>query len=187
MASSHLVVQRYAQALLDLAREKGTSEQVEAELGALDGMLTENDELRRQLANPRLGRGAKKRIITELLGDAANDLLRCTLLLMADKGRAGLLPDFAAAYNEAAMEAAGRQVATIETAVPLDDATRTHLKTQLSALTGKEILMQETVDEELLGGLRVIIGSRMIDGSLKRRLELCSRPTCSMRLMALGS
>ena len=172
MASSYLIVQRYAQALLDLAREQGTSEQVEAELGALDGMLAENADLRRQLGNPRLGRDVTKRILADLIGDAPNDLLRRTLMLMADKGRAGLLPEFASAYNEVAMIAAGRQIAKVASAAPLDDQMRGGLKARLEALTGKEIIISESVDESLLGGLRVTIGSRMIDGSLKRRLAV---------------
>ena len=171
MASAELIVQRYAQALHALATGSGLHEQVEAQLTDLDTMLADNVDLRRQLDDPRLGRQAKKAVLRQLLGDACCDVLRNTVLLMTDKGRAGLLPVLRGAYDRIAMAAAGRAVAHVQTAAPLDDATRSRLLEQLAAATGKSISIRETVDESLIGGLRVIIGSRMIDGSLKRRLE----------------
>jgi F-type H+-transporting ATPase subunit delta len=91
---------------------------------------------------------------------------------MADKGRAGLLAELKPAFDEIAMAASGRAVASVTSATPLDDAVRTRLTAQLGDLTGKHITLEETVDESLLGGISVRIGSRMIDGSLKRRLEM---------------
>ena len=171
MASSTSILRRYALAMFDLASEAGVVEQVEAELRDLDALFRENDELRRQMANPRLTNTTKKAVLTQLLGAANTDVLRRTVLLMADKGRADLLPELGDSFQEVAMEASGRAIAQVVTATPLDDAARGQLVEQLGALTGKQITLQESVDEALLGGVRVTIGSHMIDGSLKRRLE----------------
>lgn len=171
MASSQLVLNRYANALFQLAHEQGTTEQVEAGLMDLDAVLRENEALRGQLGNPRIGRDAKRSILLQVMGDGVNDLLRRTVLLLVDKGRAGLLPSFAEVFNAVAMEASGRAVAQVTSATPLDDGARVKLREQLSRITGKTVSLTETVDESLLGGLRVVIGSRMIDGSLRRRLE----------------
>ena len=65
MASGTVVLQRYANALLELARDAGTQEQVEAELGALDEMLAENADLRANLGNPRITREVKRRFDEE--------------------------------------------------------------------------------------------------------------------------
>jgi len=170
MASAQLVVSRYATALYQLAHEHGTTEQVEAELVDLDAVLKENPSLRGQLENPRLGREAKHNILLQIMGERVSDLLRRTVLLLVDKGRAGLLPEFAAVFNEVAMKASGQVVAKVTAAHPLDEETRRQLRDQLTALTGNTIHFEESVDPELLGGLRVVIGSRMIDGSLARRL-----------------
>ena len=170
MASSHLVLQRYATALYQLASEHGTTEQVEAELVDLDATLAENTDLRGHLANPRVGRDVKRNILLQLMGPGVSDLTRRSVLLLVDKGRAGLLAEFAAAFNEVAMEASGRAVAEVTSASPLDDATRNSLRARLESLTGQTITLTESVDESLLGGLRVVLGSRMIDGSLRRRL-----------------
>jgi len=171
MASARLVLQRYAVALYQLAHEHGTTEQVEAELMDLDAMLAADVGLREHLANPRLGRDVKHRILLQLMGARVSDLLRRTVLLLVDKGRAGLLPEFAEAFNEVAMKASGREVAQVTSAVPLDEAGRRALRERLERLTGKRITLSEAVDGSLLGGLRVVLGSRMIDGSLRRRLQ----------------
>jgi len=170
MASGTVILQRYAHALLDLAREAGVQEQVEAELQDLHAMLAENEGLRANLADPRITREVKRNVLTTLLGAGASDLVRRTVLLLASKGRAGLLPEFAGVYDEVAMKAAGRAVARLQTAVALDDSQRTRIREALGRLTGLEVSLDESVDESLLGGLRVTVGSRMIDGSLRRRL-----------------
>ena len=172
MASSNLVLNRYATALYQLAHEHGTTEQVEAELVDLDAVLQDNEGLRAQLGNPRLGRDAKRAVMLQIMGDGVSDLLRRTVMLVVDKGRAGLLPDFAAVFNAVAMKASGRVVAQVTSATPLDDGARLKLREQLARITGKSVSLAESVDESLLGGLRVVIGSAMIDGSLSRRLQL---------------
>ncbi len=172
MASTQLILNRYATALYQLAHEHGTTEQVEAELVDLEAVLAENEELRNQLGNPRLGRGAKRSILLQIMGDGVSDLLRRTVLLLIDKGRGGFLADFTAVFNSVAMEASGRVVAKVTSASTLDEAARSQLREQLGRITGKSVSLSEDVDPSLLGGLRVIIGSRMIDGSLRRRLEL---------------
>ncbi len=172
MASTRLVLNRYATALFQLAHEHGTTEQVEAELVDLDAVLSENADLRHNLANPRIGRDAKKKILMQVMGGGVSDLLRRTVMLLVDKGRAGLLHEFAEVFEAVAMEASGRAVAQVASASPLDDGARNRLREQLKRITGKDVSLTESVDESLLGGLRVIVGSRMIDGSLRRRLEL---------------
>lgn len=186
MASAELVVHRYAHALHSLAGDVGLREQVEAQLADLHTLLVDNEDLRRQLANPRVGRGAKRAVLTALLGDAVCDALRCTVLLMTDNGRAGLLPLLQPAYERIAMASEGRAVAMVTSAAPLDEATRTELAAKLTAVTGQQITLQESVDESLLGGLRVIIGSRMIDGSLKRRLEMLQHKLLTAPLTAVS-
>ncbi|MFT7463676.1 MAG: F-type H+-transporting ATPase subunit delta [Pseudohongiellaceae bacterium] len=172
MASTRLIANRYAKALHGLASEAGLLEQVEAQLDDLAANLASSDELQRQLANPRLGRDVKKAILSQLMGEAVDVRLRNTVMLMADKGRAGLLMELQPALAEIAMDSSGRAVATVVSAAPLRDEIREGLRAQLRELSGKEIALDETVDESLLGGMSVQIGSRMIDGSLKRRLEV---------------
>ncbi|GJM20559.1 MAG: ATP synthase subunit delta [Planctomycetota bacterium] len=171
MASSTLILRRYAVALHALAQEAGIVEAVEAELADLDAVFSQSADLRDQMANPRLSATTKKAVLLQLLGAANTDVLRRTVLLMADKGRAALVGELHAAFQTVSMEASGRAVADVVSAAPLDDAARGQLIARLSDLTKRDISLSESVDPDLLGGLRVTIGSKMIDGSLKRRLE----------------
>lgn len=184
MASAELIVHRYALALHDLAGKAGLGGEVGPQLADLGAMLDESPLLRRQLANPRVGRQAKKAVLEKLLGAGVPDVLRRTVLLMTDKGRAGELHLLPGEYEKIAMAAEGRAVADVQSAVPIDDATRAQLIAQLAAVTGKQISLAESVDESLLGGLRVVIGSRMIDGSLRRRLEMLQQKMLSAPLAA---
>jgi F-type H+-transporting ATPase subunit delta len=171
MASGRLVLQRYARALLELASGVDAVDAVTADLTALAETIAAHDDLAAYLASPRLTRQRKRALLTALLGSGTHDLVRRTVLLMVDKGRAGQVPELALVYGEVAREAAGRVVARVESAVPLDDGMRRRLIEQLGALSGKTVTLDEQVVPELMGGLRIVLGSQMFDGSLQRRLE----------------
>lgn len=172
MASARLIVQRYAQALHSLASEGGALEAVDSQLSALHELLAETPELAEQLANPRLTREVKTRVLTQLLpAGEGSDLVRKVALLLTRNGRAALLSVLKEVYDEIAMAAAGRQVARVKSSHALDDATRQRIQASLAALTGNSITLEEAVDASLLGGVTVQIGSKLIDGSLRGRLE----------------
>lgn len=171
MASSRLILLRYAKALHELASEAGAVDAVTAGLADLTESINSDEQIGRMLASPRLARERKRGLLLALLGAGSHDLVRRTVLLLADKGRAGAVTELAAVFETVAMEAAGRVVARVESAAPLDDELRSRLLRELEALTGKTVTLDETVVQSLLGGFRVVLGSRMIDGSLKRRLE----------------
>jgi F-type H+-transporting ATPase subunit delta len=171
MASGRLVVQRYARALLELAEQAGVVDAVSADLEALAGTIAEHEPLRTQLASPRVTRERKQAVLAKLLGDGGQDLVRRTVALMVDKGRAGQVLELAEVFGEVAREAAGKVVARVESAAPLDEDMRRRLVARLAELSGKTVTLEETVVPELMGGLRIVLGSQMIDGSLQRRLE----------------
>ena len=165
------VLNRYALALYDLAASANETVTVGRELDALAEMVGSNDELRIHLTSPQFTIDTKKRILTGVLGDEVHDLVRRTVMLLADKGRAGVVGDLAGAYHAVAGSKEGRETAVVTSAVPLTDDVRTKLLEQLQSLTGNTVTLEESVDPSLLGGVRIVMGSRMIDGSLRRRLE----------------
>ena len=166
-----MILRRYAQALLDLAGKAGAVERVQRDLNALAARIRAEGELHARLTSPRVTRAQKRDLLSSALGAGKRDLVRSTVLLLVDKGRAALVPELAEVFDEAAREAAGQAVAHVTSAAPLDDALRARLVERLGAVSGRTITLEERVDPELLGGLRVVIGSNMIDGSVKRRLE----------------
>ncbi len=167
---------RYAQALHQLAEQDGVVERVMGELDGLHQTVEHNEELRLHLTSPQLGRASKKRLVQGVLdhgpeGDGAHDLVRRTIGLLVDRGRASLVGDLGPVFHATAMVAAGKLVAQVTSATPLDAGQRARLVEQLGALTGKTISLEESVDPGLLGGVSIIMGSKMIDGSLRRHLE----------------
>jgi F-type H+-transporting ATPase subunit delta len=171
MASARLVLQRYAHALHALAQEGGAADQVGRDLAGLTADIASHAGLAARLASPRLTRGQKRSLFAALLQQGRHDLVRRTVNLLVDKGRAGAVADLSAVYEEVSMAAAGRIVAQVTSAAPLDDALRARLERELSVLSGQQVTLQEALDDKLLGGMRIVLGSRMIDGSLARRLE----------------
>ncbi|HEX5011957.1 MAG TPA: ATP synthase F1 subunit delta [Planctomycetota bacterium] len=170
MASGSQVLARYASALHELAVKAGAADKAGADLHALGARLATEPAAQAQLASPRLPREKKRALLQTLLPAGCHDLVRRTLMLLVDKGRAGEVLGLAAAWDEVALAASGRAIATVTTAVPLDEAGRSRLVSQLARLTGKTIVLQEHVEPELLGGARILVGSRMIDGSVAARL-----------------
>jgi len=146
-------------------------EKVGGDLHALLARLAGDAEARRRLATPRLPREAKRELLVQALPPGSHDLLRRTLMLLVDKGRAAQIPELGAAWDEVALAASGRAMAQVTTASPLDEAARGKLVTQLARLTGKTVVLQEHVDPALLGGARILVGSRLLDGSVHARLE----------------
>ncbi len=187
MTASSLVLDRYARALHELAVAAGDVAAVGRSLSALAETIEENPELAGHLHSPQLTRDSKKRMLLGVLGDDVDDLARRTVLLLADRGRAGAVGELAHAWNHIVMETEGRQVAQVTSAVPLDDETRARLLRQLGTITGKTISLTEAVDPDLLGGVRILLGSKMIDGSLRRRLESLGESLIRAPLGAIGS
>lgn len=171
MAGTTQVLQRYANALYQLAHEQGQAEAVVVQLDALSETIAGNEELRMHLGSPRMPNASKKALLAGVMGSGVTDLARRTVDLLVDRGRGALVSDLGPVYRDVAMAAAGRAIAKVTSVQPLDDEQRGRLVAQLNQLTGKIVTLEETTDASLLGGVKIVLGSQMIDGSLRRRLE----------------
>ncbi len=188
MSAGGSVLHRYAAALHQLAAAEGaeTLRSVGEDLGGLTASLQEHVELQAQFASPRMTRDKKRTLIGSLITGRVHDLVRRTLLLLVDKGRAGQIVDLGPAYATVADAAAGRLHARVESATALDDDRRTRLVAELSRLTGQSVLLSEQVVPELLGGLRVHMGSRLIDASTQHHLDQLKERLLNAPLGALA-
>ena len=171
-SSSSDVGARYAQALFDLAVETGRLEPVERDLAALKRMRAESRDLRDLLITPRIGHEEKGKAL-EALADRAGfePNTRKFLGLVALNRRAAALPAIIAAFERLAAARRGTVLAEVTTAVALDPAQTEGLKAALRAALGKDPEMHTRVDPAILGGVRVRVGSRLYDASLKSRLD----------------
>lgn len=166
------IARRYVRALYGVASE--TSEvfarKILADLHWFDSLLAEDGDLRRFLEDPRVSREQKKQSLEKVLAGDLQDLTRDFLLWVVDRGRAALLPLAAREYEALLQEAQGIAVADVYSAVKLEDASREELLAMLEKSTGKKIKLVAHVDPALLGGIRIRIGSTLLDGSIRRQL-----------------
>ncbi|MEM9049055.1 MAG: F0F1 ATP synthase subunit delta [Pseudomonadota bacterium] len=162
---------RYATAVFELAQETGTLEGVEADLNSLDVALGDSADLRDMIASPLYSREDQGMAIVALaqamgLGEIATNALR----VMAGKRRLFVLPDVIAAVRALAADARGEVTAEVTAARPLSEAQLADLSATLKTRVGKDVAVTVTVDEALIGGLVVKVGSRMIDSSIRAKL-----------------
>jgi len=163
---------RYAQALFDLALETNALEAVEADLKGLKAARAESADLRRLLDSPAFSaeqKGAALKAIAEK--GKANPTTIKFLGLLAQNGRAGGLDAVTADFTR--LSAAHRGVVTAEvvSAVKLSAAQEKGVKAALRQSLGKDPEITTRVDPSILGGLKVRVGSRLFDSSLKSKLD----------------
>jgi F-type H+-transporting ATPase subunit delta len=163
---------RYAQALFELAKAQGEAAVVEADLKSLKAMRAESADLRTLIASPALDaeeKGKGLAAIAEAAGFSATT--RKFLGLVAANRRADALPSMIAAFEKLSAEDRGAVSAQVVTAMPLSAAQEKALAAALRTALGKDPEIETRVDPAILGGLKVRVGSRLYDASLKSRLD----------------
>ena len=162
---------RYATALFELARDSGTLDDVAGDLASLKTLIGESADLARLVRSPVFSRDDQARAMGAVLEKAgAADLTRRFIGLVASKRRLFALPDIINAYASLLAHHRGEVSAHVVSAYPLDDAQMQTLGETLKAAAGRDVQIDTAVDQEILGGLIVRMGSRMIDSSLRTKL-----------------
>lgn len=165
------VARPYAEALLAIAEEAGSADQVREELEAIERLAAGNPDFAEYLVNPAVDAEARKNGLERMFRGKASDLVVDTLQVMNRKGRAALAPAVAAAYRALHDRREHRVEVRVTSAVPLDDAQRRRLAAAIERGTGLTPSLVERVDASLVGGLVVALGDTKVDASLARRLE----------------
>ena len=163
---------RYAQALFDLAVETNTLPAVEGDLRALAAMITASADLRMLLKSPRFSAEEKGAGLAAVAEKAElNGTVRKFLGLLAANRRTLALEEIIRAFQRLAAARRGAVSAQGVTAIPLTDAQRQGVATALRTALGKDPQIETRVDPAILGGLKVRVGSRLYDASLKSKLD----------------
>lgn len=166
------IAARYASAVFDLASEGKDLKALEADIVALEGAMTDSADFRTLLTSPLYSRDEQGGAITaiakkmELSATTSN-----VLALLASKRRLFVLPQLVATLRERLAEERGEVTAEVTTAKALTKAQTDKLAATLKAQVGKTVTIKETVDESIIGGLIVKVGSKMIDTSIKSKLN----------------
>jgi F-type H+-transporting ATPase subunit delta len=166
------IARNYADIYLALAERAGDRAGYGAFLDALAEVVRTDVAVRRFLEAPQVDAAAKNRVLERALGPRApREIVRFLQALVRNR-RQALVADIALAFRALVDRLEGRVQAQVTVARLPDDAGRQALTAQLSRALGKEVVPHFTVKPELLGGVVVKVGDRVLDGSVRRRLAL---------------
>ena len=163
---------RYATALFELAVEQKALVEVESDLVRFSTMITESPDLDRLIRSPILSRGEQGRALAALMARAElSGLTRRFIGVVAGNRRLAVLPDMVAAFETRLSEHRGEITADVTSARALSDSHKLALDASLRSAMGREVKVTAHVDEGLIGGLVIKIGSRLVDSSLRTKLQ----------------
>jgi F-type H+-transporting ATPase subunit delta len=163
---------RYAQALFELADEAGVLAAVEADLKGFRALIGVSADFRRMATSPTISSEDKGKALAAIAEQGkAHALTRNILGLLAANGRVSVLPALATAFEKLAAARRGAVAAEVTSAIKLTAAQQKSIAAALKQAFGKDPEITTTVDPAILGGLKVKVGSRLYDASLKSRLD----------------
>ena len=164
-------VSTYAEALFEAARERDELEEVLSDLGGFVDALHESEELRLFFFGGQVPERQKRRAIdglTEGMKTSSTNFLK----VLGDNGREEILEEVLARYEELVKEYLGRVEVGVTTAIELSEDQLDRLRERLGGvLESREIILETNVDPDLIGGAVFRFGGRMMDGSIRGRLE----------------
>jgi len=160
---------RYVQAVVELAREQGTFDAWQRDLGTLRAIASDSG-IQTFLDNPSVQAGDKIKAVDAVLTDAQPEARNLAHLLI-ERRRTGIIQDLADLFDEAALAEKGVALVDVTTAEPLDDASQALVRDHLSRLLGKQVELRLHEDPEIIGGFVARAGDQVIDGSVVNQLR----------------
>lgn len=163
---------RYATALFELAKDAKQLDGLDSDVATLSEALTSSADLTSMINSPvytRAEQGAAIAGVAKAM--ELSDLTANTLKLMATKRRLFVLPEMLNSIRALIAEEKGEVTADVTVAKPMSKKQSDDLATALKKAVGKDVNIETTVDESLIGGLVVKVGSRMIDSSIRAKLN----------------
>lgn len=166
------VGERYAQALFDLANETGALDAVRADLASLKAAWIDSADLRRLASSPLMSSDDQAKGLGAIADKAKfGAITRNFLGLLGQNGRSGDLPGVIAAFEALYAQQTGVVAAEVVSAVALSAAQTKKIQAELRAALGRDPELTARVDPSILGGLKVKVGSKLFDASLKTKLD----------------
>lgn len=165
------VAKRYAQALFEVAKERGTVNTVEENLALVKQVIDENPSFNQLLLHPQIAAGEKKDMIDQLFKSAVNSEVLNLLKVLVDNHRENIIAIIKQDYIDIANDFRGIADAHVTSARPLSDNDQQKIRDQFGQLLEKQLRLTIEVDKSLIGGVLVKIGNRVYDGSVAGQLE----------------
>lgn len=165
------VARRYLAAAMEAAAAAGVRDELGQQLVRMAELLSDAPDLERLLKHPRMSVERKLEAVEKLLGEEPVRPLRDLIALLIDNDRLEVLEVADEVYQELVDETEGVIRAFVTTPLPLDDEQVRRLAAALSRWLDGDVVLDERVDPETIGGIVVRVGDRILDGSLRGRLD----------------
>lgn len=179
---AHQVAKVYSTALFNIVRKNGLIDEANDQFESLDALINMDDSLLHFLLAPHILDQQKIALLKDVLGPRLNPLFMEFLLVLVNKHRIGYLHEIIGAFRLLVAEARGIQITRVITAKALSDADRADLQARLAVRTGKTIEIEERVDPTILGGVIVILGDQIIDGSVRHGLSMLKEELMKLKV-----
>jgi F-type H+-transporting ATPase subunit delta len=169
------LARRYATAIFRLATGANAIDAIGADLTNASDTIFASDDVRRFYLSPVFERSKKEAVLLEALGGKLNEIALHSILLLVRKRRESLLPAIAVEYGKLALAASGQEPLEIVSATDLSRDDVAAIVSRLECSYGKRFSVTNRTDPSVLGGLRITIGDRRIDGTLAGRFDELAR------------
>jgi len=171
--AERIAAMRHAQAVYRIAEEENKLDKWRQDLAAIVSLI-EDAYIKAFLQNPKVSLKDKRRILADGLG-GMNPLVLNLVYLLISKGRLELLPDISDEYRLLIDRKKGIEQAEVITAVPLSEQEEKNLAQHLSILTDKKVVLKTRVEPEIISGMIIRVGDKMIDGSTRSKLAVLKK------------
>ena len=163
---------RYATALFELARDERSIDAVRADLDRFEAMLADSADLKRLVRSPVFSADAQSKALSAVLAQAEISGISANFLkVLTANRRLFAITDVIRAFRALVAKFKGEATADVTVAETLNEKNLDALKTALKSVTGKDVTLNVNVDPSIIGGLVVKLGSRMVDSSLRTKLN----------------
>lgn len=164
-------IETYVDSILSIAEAEGVQARVEEEFSSVVRTIDANNDLRSKLTDELIPVASRQQIIETLLDGKAHRLTAQFISLVIGTGHARDLRDIADRVSSRVAKGAGREVAEVRSAVALSDDQQRRLADALSKVTGSQVNLKVVVDPTVVGGIVATVGDKVIDGSVRNRLD----------------
>lgn len=165
------IAEVYAQALLDLAIERGVEAAIDQEFAEFAAYLKIETDFRAFFESQVIDRDARRESLDRMFQGKMSDLLLNALQVLNRKGRTALVREVQQRYHEMLLKHQGILEVSVSTADPLPESLRQAIQQLLESRTGKQIILIEHLNPELIGGLVLKMGDQKLDHSVARELQ----------------
>ena len=161
----------YAEALFELAAEDAQTEEVAAGLETVISALKQMPEYKALLSSAAISRADRVKALEETFRGKVPEVLLGILRMMVSKGHMNAVERMTREYEELARQYLGVSLANVTSAVPLKEAEAVAIRAELERRLGRKITLRCRTDPALIGGVRIEVEGRVIDGSIRNKLE----------------